>query len=81
MKSREQNIGSQTKECYYVLLVGRDSSVQPVASRYGLDGSGIKSRWGRHFPHLFRAALGPTQPSIQWIPCLLPGDKLAGAWP
>jgi hypothetical protein len=47
--------------------VGRDSSVG-IATRYGLDGPGIGSRWGRDFPHLSRKALGPNQPPIQWIP-------------
>jgi hypothetical protein len=48
---------------------GRDSSVV-IATRYGLQGPGIESRWGRYFPHQFRPALGPTQPLIQWVPCL-----------
>ena len=50
-----------------------------IATRYGLDGSGIKSRWGQNFPHPYRPALGP--------PILLyngyrvfPGGKAAGAW-
>ena len=43
---------------------GRDSSVS-IATRYGLDGSGIESRWGGDFPHPSRPALGPTQPPIQ----------------
>jgi hypothetical protein len=30
--------------------VGRDSSVS-IATRYGLGGPGIESRWGRDFPH------------------------------
>ena len=39
-----------------------------IASRYGLDGPGIESRWGRDFPLPTRPALGPTQPPIQWVP-------------
>jgi hypothetical protein len=30
--------------------------------------SGIESRWGRDFSHLFRPALGLTQPPVQWVP-------------
>ena len=53
--------------------VGRDSAVG-IATRYGLDGPGIKSRWGeRDFPHSSRQALGPTQPPIQWVPGLSHG--------
>ena len=44
--------------------VGRDSSVG-IATRYGLDGPGIESRWGRDFSHLSRPELGPTQPRIR----------------
>jgi len=53
----------------YILMVsgGRDSSVG-IAIRYGLDGPGIESRWGRDFPHPSRAVLGPTQPPVQWLP-------------
>ena len=43
--------------------MGRDSSVS-IATRYGLDSTGIKSRWGQDFPHLSRPALGTTQPPI-----------------
>jgi hypothetical protein len=59
--------------------MGRDSSVG-IATRYGLDGSGIESRWGRDFPHQSRQALGPTQPPIKWVLGLFPGGKAAGAW-
>ena len=37
--------------------MGRHSSVGMVTC-YRLDGPGIKSRWGRNFPHLSRPALG-----------------------
>ena len=45
-------------------IIGLDSSVG-IATRYGLDGPGIESRWGRDFLHPSRPALGPTQPPIQ----------------
>jgi len=32
-----------------------------LATRYGLEGPGIESRWGRDFPHPFRSALAPNQ--------------------
>ena len=41
--------------------MGLDSS-DGIATRYGLVGPGIESRWGRDFPHLSRPAPGPTQP-------------------
>jgi len=41
-----------------------------IATRYGLEGSGIESRWRRDFPHLSRPALEPTQPPVQWVPGL-----------
>jgi hypothetical protein len=40
-------------------------SVFSIATGYGLDGPGIKSRWEQGFPHLFRPTLGPTQPPVQ----------------
>ena len=52
--------------------VGRDSSFG-IATRYGLDGPGIESRWGRVFRHLSNPALGPTQPPTQWVPGLSRG--------
>ena len=59
------------------LLGGRDSSVG-IKTRYGLDGPGIETRWGRDFPYPSRPALGPTHPPVQWVPGLYPGVKRQG---
>jgi len=46
-------------------LVSHDSIVG-IPNGSGLDGLRIES-WGADFLHLYRLALGPTQPLIQWI--------------
>jgi hypothetical protein len=66
-------------DIYKMHLVGRDSSVG-IVTRYGLDGPGIESRWGRDFPQQSRPSLGPTQRPVQWVPGLFPEGKAAGAW-
>jgi len=53
----------------YRIIVGRDISVG-IVTRYGLDGTGIESQWGRDLPHLSRTPLGPTQPPIKCLPGL-----------
>ena len=60
--------------------MGRDDVVD-IATRYGLDGPGIETRWRRDFPHASRPALGPTQPTVQWVAGPFPRSKAAGAWP
>jgi len=50
-------------EVDYGSFGSRDSSVG-ITTRYGLDGPGIESRWGRNFLHPSRLAMGPTQPPI-----------------
>jgi hypothetical protein len=45
---------------------GPGSSVD-IVTDYGLDGLGIESLWGQDFSHMSRPALGPTQPSVQWV--------------
>jgi len=57
--------------------VGRDSSVG-IATRYGLDGPGIKSLWGRDFPHLSGPSQEPTQAPIVYNGYrVFPGGKVA----
>ena len=58
---------------------GRDSSVG-IATRYGLEGPGIESRWRQNIPRLSRPALGSIQPPTQWLPGLFPRGTAAGAW-
>ena len=61
----------------YIYKVDQDSSVG-IATRYGLDGPGSESTWRRDFPYRSRPILGPTQPSIQWVPGFFPGGKAVG---
>ena len=58
----------------------RNSSVG-IATRYGMDGPGIDSRWGRDFPHPCTPALGPTHPSVRRVTSQFPASKAFLAWP
>jgi hypothetical protein len=57
----------QVRKLPSVLIVSGWDSSSGTATRYGLDGPGIESRWGRYFPHPSTPTLGPTQPPIQWV--------------
>jgi len=46
--------------------MGRDSSVS-IAASYGLEGTGIESRWGWLFRDPSWPAQGPTQPPTQYV--------------
>jgi hypothetical protein len=61
-----------------MFIVGLDSSVG-IATRYGLDGPGIESRWGQIFRTRPDRPLGP--PSLLYNGYrVFPGDKADGAW-
>jgi len=62
-----------------VFVLGMYNSVG-IVTRYGLDGPGMKPRWGLDFPHLSRPALWSIQAPVQWVPDLFSGDKAAGKW-
>ena len=57
--------------------VGRDSLVG-IATRYGLDGMGIESRWGRDFPHPSSRPWGPPSLLLNGYR-VFPGSKAGGA--
>jgi hypothetical protein len=48
-------------------------SVVGIATRYGLEGQGIESRYWRDFTYPSRPTLGPTQPPIRWGTGSFPG--------
>ena len=56
--------------------VGLNSSVG-IAFSYVLDRSGSNPGGGEIFRTWIRLAMGPTQPSIQWVSGLFPGGKAA----
>ena len=54
---------------------GRDSSVG-IATRYGLNGPGIESRWGRDFPHRQDRPWGPPSLLYSGYRVFLGGGEL-----
>lgn len=54
----------------FIYLGCMSYSVVGTATRYELDGSGIKSRCRINFPHS-----GPNQPPVQWLPCHFLGKE------
>jgi hypothetical protein len=56
-----------------IKAVGSQDDSVGIATRYGLEGPGIESRWGRDFSHLSRPVPRLTQPPVQWLPGLSRG--------
>ena len=63
----------------YILFVGRYSSVG-IATRYGLDGPGIESRWGARFSAPVQTGSGAHPASCAMGTGSFLGVKRAGAW-
>ena len=49
-----------------------------IATLYGLEDSGITSRWGRDLPHPFRPDVGLTLPRIRKLPFHSRGVRRSG---
>ena len=62
-----------------IIIVDRDSSVG-IATRYGLDGPGIESRWGWHFSAPIRTGPGAHPAFCTMRTGSFLGGKAAGAW-
>ena len=63
---------------YYSLnLIFQYASSVDIATDYGLDGSGIESRWGEFF-RPSTPVVEPTQPPVQWLPALSRGKVRPG---
>jgi hypothetical protein len=75
--------GISVNECFFLKVmvsVGMDvDSSVGIVTRYGLDDSGIESRWRPDFPALAHTGPGSIQPPVQWVAGLFPGGKAAGA--
>jgi hypothetical protein len=74
LQSRKENVPEVMWEYRWP-----ESSVG-IATRYGLNGPTIESRWGRNFPQLSTKALGPTQLPVRWVTDLIPWGKEASEW-
>ena len=62
-----------------IVAVLTDSSVG-IATRYGLDGPVIESRWEARFSALVQTVCGTHPASCTMATGSLPGGKAAGAW-
>jgi hypothetical protein len=58
-----------------VVYSSKEDSAVGIVTRYGLDGPGLESRWGRDFPHPSRPAQGAHPASYTMGTGSFPGVK------
>jgi len=64
---------------HFTIFISSGVCLAYAVTRYGLDGLGIESWWGRDLLHPSRPALWPTQLPIHWVPAHSRG-KADGTW-
>ena len=77
VRSNAVTYGPIRKYRHYCLSMGRDSSVG-IATRYGLDGPGIESRWGARFSSPVQTGPGAHPTSCKMGSGSFPGVKRPG---
>jgi len=65
--------------CKCFLCHRHEASSFGIATRYGLDGPGIESRWGRDFPRPSSRPSGPPSLLLNGYR-VFPGGKADGVW-
>ena len=67
-----------TRSANKIFMVYFWNSVAWIAC-YGLEVPGFESHWGPDIPYPFTPASRPIQSRVQWVPGILPEDKVVGA--
>jgi hypothetical protein len=71
-------VSNQMQYIEYRNIFVDQHSVVGIATRYGLEGPGIQSRWGRNFPYPSRPALQSCQPPVKLVTDIFALGKAAG---
>jgi len=71
--------GSSQSSSRYLFLLAVPGSAVCTATRYGLEGQRIESRWERDFRHLPKQAVWTILLPVQLISGVFPEGKMAGA--
>jgi len=81
-QSYEKSVGWEKgviKLQYYIIYAGMAQMVSRLHTVWTVQGSNPGG--GRDFPHPYRPAVGPTQPTVKWVVGLFLVGKMTGAWP